>query len=347
MSDFDIREFGAQGDGQTDDTAAIQRAIDAAGKVSGGVRFPPGVYAVSRLQMRSNTALVATPTWSYRRNGGTVLRLCDASAPCLLDLTGTIGARVIGLSLDGAKLGTQAVGVFLDGDGHKEEETLVIDNVRVAHFTGDAINLRNVWAYTVRNSMMAFCGGNGLTTTRWDGYLYGNIIYDCRGYGIALLSPNAAVSIVGHRIEWNDRGGIYIERGSHCHINDSYIDFCGGPGLHVKGTAERRAGVIAVTGNLFNRNGAKAAPASHQGAHCVFEHVDGLVMTGNTLRSGCDDAGKGRRAPDYGIVCEGLRSSIIRNNVLHDGAVKQLLVDLGGHDEQSLVKENPGTLAQG
>lgn len=347
MNEVDVKAFGAKGDGHTDDTVPIQRAIDAAAEVSGGVWFPPGVYQTSRLQMRSHVALVGTPTWSYIRAGGTTLRLGDAQAPCLLDLTGTIGARVIGLSLDGAKLGTNTAGIFLNGENHEEEETLVIDNTRVAHFTGDAITLRNVWAYTVRNCMMIFCGGNGLTTTRWDGYLHANIINSCRGYGIAMLAPNGAVTIVGHRIEWNALGGIYIERGGSYHINDNYFDYNGGPALHIKGSAERRAGVFAITGNLFNRNGSKADPAGHQSAHCLFEHVEGMVMTGNTLRSGLADGGGGARSPAYGIVYQGLHSSIIRDNVLHAGAVKELLADLGGHDELSIVKDNIGTLAQG
>ncbi len=40
-----VRDFGAKGDGRTDDTAAFQRALDAAGKAGGGtVRAPRGNY---------------------------------------------------------------------------------------------------------------------------------------------------------------------------------------------------------------------------------------------------------------------------------------------------------------
>ncbi|MCL5279038.1 MAG: glycoside hydrolase family 55 protein [Planctomycetes bacterium] len=42
---FDVRQFGAEGDGQTDDTAAFQRALDAAGRAGGGiVDAPRGNY---------------------------------------------------------------------------------------------------------------------------------------------------------------------------------------------------------------------------------------------------------------------------------------------------------------
>jgi polygalacturonase len=43
---FDIRRYGATGDGKTLDTKAIQSAIDAAERVGGGtVLFPAGTYA--------------------------------------------------------------------------------------------------------------------------------------------------------------------------------------------------------------------------------------------------------------------------------------------------------------
>ena len=55
---FNIRDFGATGDGHTIDTPAINAATDAAANVGGGtVLFPAGIYASYSVHLRSNVAL--------------------------------------------------------------------------------------------------------------------------------------------------------------------------------------------------------------------------------------------------------------------------------------------------
>src|SRR5687767_12378491 len=52
---YNIRDFGAKGDGQTNDTTAIQKAIDACYKDKGGtVLVPAGVFVTGTIELKSN-----------------------------------------------------------------------------------------------------------------------------------------------------------------------------------------------------------------------------------------------------------------------------------------------------
>ena len=56
--DFDVRQHGAVGDGATMDTAAIQKAIDAAAAAGGGtVVFPPGTFLSGSIHVKSHVTL--------------------------------------------------------------------------------------------------------------------------------------------------------------------------------------------------------------------------------------------------------------------------------------------------
>ena len=55
---FDVKAYGATGDGKMLDSDAINRAIDAAGAVGGGtVRFSPGTYVSASIRLKSNLTL--------------------------------------------------------------------------------------------------------------------------------------------------------------------------------------------------------------------------------------------------------------------------------------------------
>ena len=55
---FDVRQFGAKGDGRTLDTSAIQEALDECGTAGGGaVRFPAGTYLSQPIFLHSGTTL--------------------------------------------------------------------------------------------------------------------------------------------------------------------------------------------------------------------------------------------------------------------------------------------------
>ena len=75
-----------------------------------------------------------------------------------------------------------------------------------------------------------------------------------------------------------------------------------------------------------------------------MDGCQGVTCTGNSLWSGRDDGNVGTYTPSYGIVYKDLRNCVIRDNVLHDGALKKLVLDLGGLEEGVIVGDNPGQL---
>jgi len=98
---LDVRGFGAKGDGKSNDTKAIQSAIDAAAERGGSVFVPPGVYLSAELQLRRHVGFIGIPGWDYRHPGGSVIRLMDPDAKCLVNITDAFGCTIDGLSLTG------------------------------------------------------------------------------------------------------------------------------------------------------------------------------------------------------------------------------------------------------
>ena len=70
-ADFDVRVFGAKGDGLAKDTDAIQRSIEACAKAGGGrVVLTNGVFLTAPFQLRSDVELHIAADWC-RRHGDT------------------------------------------------------------------------------------------------------------------------------------------------------------------------------------------------------------------------------------------------------------------------------------
>jgi polygalacturonase len=67
IGSFNVRAFGAKGDGKTIDTPAINKAIEAAAAAGGGtVHFPAGTFLCFSIRLKSNIAL-------YLDHGATIL----------------------------------------------------------------------------------------------------------------------------------------------------------------------------------------------------------------------------------------------------------------------------------
>jgi hypothetical protein len=345
---LDARDFNAVGDGKTDNTAALQKALDKAAQTRGSVFIPEGVYLCSTLKMPPFVGLCGNPTWGFTDYAGSILRLGDASARCLLDVTGAFGFRVSGLCLDGAGVGKNVHGIMLDKpDYGKHEDSVCLERCRIGHFSGDGVHLSRIWVFSIRHCMICFNGANGLRYRGWDGFVMDNWFSANGEAGIGAYDENSACTFTANRIEWNRRHGLIVKGGGYYNITGNYFDRTSGPAIALLPRGKSCCKTISVSGNVIYRSGApQGGPFSdqYQSAHLRFEDVEGLTCVGNTLEVGRDDGGKGETTPDYALVLRAMRNSVLANNVTHRGALKELIVDLGGHGEGFILKDNPGSI---
>ncbi|HEX4007068.1 MAG TPA: glycosyl hydrolase family 28-related protein [Acidobacteriaceae bacterium] len=348
---LDARNLGATGDGHTDDTAALQRALDAAAEKSGGVFLPPGVYLTRELHVRPGIALIGIPAWNYSGPGGTTLRLAGPDAPGLLNLSDARGSTIDGIALDGRNLGQNVHGIFTTRTAYgPHEDGFRIERSQIAHFTGDGVHLDHAWCFSVRHCESISNRGDGLSLRGWDGFILDNWLSGNGRAGFAARDENASVTFTANRIEWNHEENMVIVGGDGYQITGNFFDRAGTVGIalrHNPQTAGWNKGPctqVSITGNFVKRSGKFAPAGTHDSAQILLEDATGVTCTGNVLESGRDDGDQGLWSPSNGIIYRGLENCVVANNVQHQGALQQLMVDLGGHRDGVVVKDNPGSL---
>jgi hypothetical protein len=344
---LNVLDFGAKRDGTTDDTAAIQKAMDQAAINNGAIFIPEGNYLCSELKVPAGIGVYGLPAWSYGKGQGTILKFKGGSA-CLINLTGSFGAYLYGLCLHGGNIEGEAHGILVDKpDYGKQEDTPRIDMCRIERFTGDGIRLERIWCFVVRHSHCYGNKGCGLRVRGWDGFILDNWFSGNGKAGYGSYEENASNTITGNRIEWNREGGIVICGGSHYNITGNYIDRSGRCGLALlPREGQKHCHTLAITGNVIYRSGKPdwGKGDGFDSAHVRLEYAKGLTFTGNSLNSGRDDGGRGDYSPEYGIIMKGLEYSVIKDNVAYLGALKQLFLDQGEHGEGVIIKDNVGSL---
>lgn len=348
---LNILDFGAVADGKTDCTEAFQKALDTGGKTRSTVFVPDGTYAVSALRIPPHSGLVGNPAWGFRDTGGSVLQLNDPDAECMIDMTKAQGAVLNGLSLDGAEMGERVHGIMVnnaDYGGHGEENAFRIERCRIDSFTGHGAFLNRVWCYSIRHCMISHNGDDGICLQGWDGFILDCWLTGNRGAGLAARKKSASVTFTANRVEWNYGAGVEVHGGDHFIINGNFFDRQGGPGIDIKGRDGELSSQITAANNIFYRSGKpeRCGSAPYDSSQIRCFDTEGLVLTGNICEVGRDDPNAGpseNLSPETGIVFGRLDNAIIKNNVLHQGFLKEMLVDLGEHGDQVIVQDNIGT----
>ena len=346
---FNVKAFGAKGDGVTSDTKAIQAALDAAGKVSGTVWVPAGTYLCHDLKVPEHVTIKSDPAWIFAPDTkGAVLKLDDENASCLLNVTRSYGARIYGLTLQGIPQTPKPVhGIYINNsEGFSpKEDSLVVDNVKVQYFSGNGIYLKRAWLFLIRHSQCYRNGMCGVMLHGWDGFICDNQFSLNGMHGFGTDKVSAAVMFTGNRLEWNKGHGLKLCEWATWNVTGNSFDRNHGAGIYAC-----RLNASTFTGNTFNRNGRDPSTVKGGGAESCqiyLEGCRGVTCTGNTGFAGRDDGGGGDLTPRVAIVAKKMQCSIVKDNAFAMGFTEKLYEDLGGHGADYIYKDNVGYPAKG
>jgi len=217
---FNIRDFGAKGDGKTIDSPSINKAIDAASQAGGGtVVFPAGTYASYSIHLKSNITLQleagATLLAAVTESGAGY----DAPEPNEYQQYQDFGhshwrnSLIWGENLENVTICGQGL---INGAGLNRGDKKVLE----AGIGNKAISLKLCNNVILRDLKMLQCGHFALLATGVDNLTIDNLIIDTNRDGLDIdCCRNVRVSNCTVNSPWDD--GIVLKA---CYSLGSFKD---------------------------------------------------------------------------------------------------------------------------
>ncbi len=250
--DFSVRDYGAVGDGRSDDAPAIRAAISAAATSGGGiVRFPAGTYRLAKAE-----------------RGGQHLTL-----PSNVSLVSDEGAVLVESGHPSSPSDEWKKGPIVRINGASDCE------IRGLHFRGpgQALYLRNSERITVRNCRFENHSPMAVYGDRTADVEVENCRFDAVGYGFYLRAP----------VRWRIRDSRFLANGRaieaqgavDCEVTGNFVD-----GKSPDGT------IRGVVGFLFFPNSMASTFGGSSGVGSIVRKVSGL-FSGSGMYGGASTVG--------------------------------------------------------
>ena len=253
LATTDLTKFGIIGDGQADDTEAIQKAIDSR---LGNIHFPKGIYRITKPIIIN---LDDTTFTSIHGDGVATIQM-DGAGPAL---------KIIGTHLDSADPSK-----FEDRVWSKQRMPLIDGlGITATHAEADGIEATGTMQLTITRVHIRKCRhGIRLTTNNRNVIISDCHIYENSGIGIYYDDVNLHQSnIMGSHISYNQGGGIVSHAGNVRNIHITGCDLESNMGSELPQTANvlidcsgSRFGTaeVAITGCTIQHNSKAAGSAN-------------------------------------------------------------------------------------
>ena len=296
-----VKTYGAKGDGRTDDTAAIQAAIEVVAGTGGTLLVPDGTYMINAI-LNSNKGLILRSNMTLRMSSGAVLKAITNGSPAyaILYLPRVTNVNIIGGTVEGDRsthtgtLGESGMGISVATSAN-----VFIEGVTAKECWGDGFYVggTNCTNITLCNVVADHNRRQGLSVVYADGVMVRNSTFkNTQGTlpeaGID-IEPNAGetvanMQILGCTFTNNSGGGIQngvaISNRGISFIRNVIIDgnvmvgngfnaangHTGGGGVETSNTAGHR-----ITNNVMRDN-------KNWGLR-LRDEADDTIVTGNTI----------------------------------------------------------------
>lgn len=272
--------YGATGDGTTDDTTAVQAALDAAAAAGGGtVYFPPGTYMVTSLTVGDAVTLQGAGPWASE-----IKQIASTNAHLLTLETGsTINVGVRDLILH----------------GNNDNQTDANDLIRFDNTAGGSTTLAR---HRILNVHLRSAKGNGLYLGPYSraSVVDAVDIYDADADGLVLAGSDSQVSNVSIGQSGDD--GVVIS-GSSYQLQNVKSWYSGRLGANGRG--------FLIEGS---RNTLTNCYSQENRAHGFMAFKSGTVITSLQL-IGCISDGGGTIANQQGFNLYNCTGALVRGTV--------------------------------
>lgn len=279
-----VKDFGAVGDGVSDDTSSIQASINS----GQAVYFPSGTYKIS-------SALLIPSDCDLYSYGATIVLASGSNSHMLRVVSTASNVTISGFYIDGNSANNTGGYGITNGSGGGTNIT--INQCTVINASSLGMYFGNCTTLLVKDCIVTGSGDDGIAAAGTDIRLIGNYISTSTGHGIDILGVGGGdsyhVELSGNYSTGNTLSGIncghtnsYVTiNGNHCWANGTHGVGATGILKYATITANVCWGNSSVVGNADNITAYNSSNTdiTVTGNSCYGGNNNGIHIGGNNI----------------------------------------------------------------